>query len=104
MAEVSIGRISAETPQEMANFIYKTLVYEKATVAPWLSRSCILGEELGPQFGPGEFAYAFPYMEEIRLGSKASGYSTVDSLTAQLTSDTLYDNFTFSGHQIVCLN
>jgi subtilisin family serine protease len=96
MAEVSIGRISAETPQEMANFIYKTLVYEKATVAPWLSRSCILGEELGPQFGPGEFAYAFPYMEEIRLGSKASGYSTVGFIDCPtFTSDTLYDNFTF---------
>lgn len=97
MAEVSIGRISAETPQEMANFIYKTLVYEKASVAPWLSRSFILGEELGPQFGPGEFAYAFPYMEEIRLGSNASGYSTVGFFDCPtFTSDTLYDNFTFS--------
>jgi len=97
MAEVSIGRISAETPQEMANFIYKTLVYEKTPIAPWLSRSCMLGEELGPNFGSGEFAYAFPYMEEIRLGSKASGYSTDGFISCPaFTSDTLYDNFTFS--------
>jgi len=96
MAEVAIGRISAETPQEMANFIHKTLVYEKASMAPWLSRSCILGEELGPQFGPGEFSYAFPYMEEIRLGSKASGYSTEGFISCPaFTSDTLYDNFSF---------
>lgn len=96
MAEVSVGRISAETPQEMANFIYKTLAYEKSPSAPWLSRSCILGEELGSQFGPGEFAYAFPYMEEIRLGSKASGYSTEGFVSSPaFTSDTLYDNFSF---------
>lgn len=96
MAEVSIGRISAETPQEMANFIYKTLAYEKTPSAPWLSRSCILGEELGSNFGPGEFAYAFPYMEEIRLGSKTSGYSTEGFISCPaFTSDTLYDNFYF---------
>lgn len=96
MAEVSVGRISAENPQEMANFIYKTLAYEKAAAAPWLSRSCILGEELGPQFGPGEFSYAFPLMEEIRLGSKAAGYSTEGFVSCPaFISDTLYDNFSF---------
>jgi hypothetical protein len=96
MAEVSVGRISAKNPQEMANFIYKTLAYEKAAAAPWLSRSCILGEELGPQFGPGEFSYAFPLMEEIRLGSKAAGYSTEGFVSCPaFISDTLYDNFSF---------
>lgn len=96
MAEVSVGRISAETPQEMANFIYKTLAYEKTPSEPWLSRSCILGEELGSNFGPGEFAYAFPYMEEIRLGSKTSGYATEGFISCPaFTSDTLYDNFYF---------
>lgn len=96
MAELSVGRISAETPQEMANFIYKTLAYEKTPAAPWLSRSCILGEELGSQFGPGEFAYASPYMEEIRLGSKTCGYSTEGFVSCPaFTSDTLYDNYSF---------
>lgn len=93
MSEVSIGRISAETPEEMANFIYKVLTYENLPAGtPYLTRACIAGEYLGEQFGPGEFSYATPYMEEIRLGSSASGYTTKGFIDfTAFAEDTLYD-------------
>jgi hypothetical protein len=97
MSEVSIGRISAETPEEMANFIYKTLTYENLPAGtPYLTRACIAGEYLGSQFGPDEFSYATPYMEEIRLGSSAAGFTTKGFIDCTAFSeDTLYDNPAF---------
>jgi subtilisin family serine protease len=99
MSEVSIGRISAETPDEMANFIYKTLTYENLPAAtPSLTHACMIGEVLGPQFGSGEFEFATPYMEEIRLGSSASGYTTKGFIDCPAFAvDTLYDNSYFWG-------
>jgi subtilisin family serine protease len=94
MSEVSVGRISAETPEEMSNFIYKTITYENLpSETSYLSRACIAGEYLGSQFGPGEFSYATPYMEEIRRGSSTSGYTTKGfSDCSAFSEDTVYDN------------
>ena len=93
MAEVYIGRASAENADEMSNFVYKTLAYENEVEgAPYLRNALIAGEYLGSQFGPGEFAYAMPYMDEIHFGSSASGYTTVGfSSCASFTVNTLYD-------------
>lgn len=106
MSEVSVGRISAETPEEMANFIFKTITYENLpSETSYLSRACIAGEYLGEQFGPGEFSYASPLMEEIRKGSSASGYTTkgFTDCTA-FSEDTLYDAPSFEWAKDSVLN
>lgn len=93
MAEVYIGRISAENADEMSNFIYKTLVYENHPGwDSYLGSALMAGEMLGIQFGPGEFAFAKPMMEEIRNGSEAAGYST-DGFESRPfgSTETLYD-------------
>ncbi|HEX2955370.1 MAG TPA: S8 family serine peptidase, partial [Chitinispirillaceae bacterium] len=94
MSEVSVGRISAENPEEIANFIYKTITYENLpSEASYLTRACIAGEYLGEQFGPGEFGYATPYMEEIRLGASSSGYTTKGfTECSAFAEDTVYDS------------
>jgi hypothetical protein len=95
MAEVFIGRASAETRVEMSNFVYKTLAYENATESsPYLRKAMMVGEELG--FG-GVSEYATATMEEIRLGSSEHGYTTAGFASSTLfTVDTLYDRSGYS--------
>jgi hypothetical protein len=95
MAEVFIGRASAENKTEMSNFVYKTLAYENAAESsPYLRRALMVGEYLG--FG-GVSDYATASMEEIRLGSSASGYTTAGFASSPLFSvDTLYDRSGYS--------
>lgn len=105
MAEVSVGRISAESPEEMANSVYKILSYENSlSKEPYLSHACMAGEYLGRHFGSGEFSFATPYLEEIRLGSEASGYITKGFISSNFfSSDTVYDNpnFEWSADSII---
>jgi len=95
MAEVSIGRASAENAQEMSNFVYKTLAYENESDAePSLRKVLMIGEQLG--FG-GPSEYADSSMEEIRLGSNKHGYTTTGFATCPLFNvKTLYDSPTFT--------
>jgi hypothetical protein len=95
MAEIYIGRASAETRAEMSNFVYKTLAYENAAESsPYLKRALMVGEELG--FG-GVSEYATASMEEIRLGSSEHGYTTQGFASSSLFSvDNLYDR---SGYE-----
>ncbi|MBN1601842.1 MAG: choice-of-anchor D domain-containing protein [Chitinispirillaceae bacterium] len=95
MAEVYIGRASAENKNEMSNFVYKTLAYENSPEnSAYLRRALMVGEYLG--FG-GVSEYATATMEEIRLGSSSSGYTTAGFASSQLFSvDTLYDR---SGYE-----
>lgn len=90
LAEVSIGRASAETPEEMSNFVYKTLKYETDSEgSSYLHKALMCGELLG--FG-GVSEYATASMEEVRNGSSANGYTTVGfSSSAAMTTDDLYD-------------
>ena len=63
-SEVSIGRISAETPAEMSNQLFKMAAYEDSPPnASCLRKVLIAGEYLG--FG-GASEYATATMEEIR--------------------------------------
>ena len=93
MAEVSIGRISAETPQEMANFIQNTGL-RKATVAcgcpgrvflvkNWVHNLVLVGCTLFLHGGSPWF--------------KASVTQLWDSLTAQLLLQTRFMTVLFSG-------
>jgi hypothetical protein len=89
-AEVYIGRASAETPAECANFVYKTLAYEQAPdETPWLYQALMVGEHLG--LG-GVSEYATASMEQIRWGSAADGYVTAGFYGKSVHSvDKLYD-------------
>lgn len=93
VAEVYIGRASAENTNEMANFVYKTLAYEQDTeTAEYLHTALMCGEHLG--FG-GDSEYAWPSMEEIRCGSDSAGYTTVGFTNSPLFNvETLYDTTT----------
>ena len=95
VADVYIGRASAENTNEMANFVYKTLAYEQESEgADYLHTALMCGEHLG--FG-GDSEYAWPSMEEIRCGSSSAGYTTVGFTNSPLfTVDTLYDTETYT--------
>ncbi len=92
MAEVYIGRASSENADEMSNFIYKTIAYENELATElYLKNILSVGESLRFNF-PDEFDYGMPYMEEIRNGSDASGYTTLGfTVNPDLTIETLYD-------------
>lgn len=87
LAEVYVGRASAEDAEEMANFVYKTLSYENDNAA--YKRSALMaGEYLG--FG-GDSDYAKNSMEEIRLEASEHGYTTKGFAHDPLyTTDVLY--------------
>ena len=92
-AEVAIGRVSAETPQEVANWLAKVAVYEADCAAgtePYVRSALFVGEYLG--FG-GISDYASSMMEQIRLGSSADGYTTKGfaPFNVYTFTDTLYD-------------
>lgn len=90
VAEVYIGRASAETTAEMANWIYKTLCYERdLNETGYKTGNLMVGEHLG--FG-GESEYAKPSMEEIRLGTSKHGYTTRGFTNApKWRTETLYE-------------
>jgi len=90
LAEVYIGRASAEDEDEMANFVYKTIEYETAgDHESYITNALMVGEHLG--FG-GDSEYAKESMEEIRLGSDAHGYTTAGFAATNIFKvDTLYE-------------
>jgi ELWxxDGT repeat protein len=93
-AEVYIGRASAETTAEMANWVYKTIAYEDSAAADYRRSAMMVGEHLG--FG-GVSEYATASMEEIRLGSSSAGYTTVGfAADPTFTTSTLYDSSTYT--------
>ena len=90
VAEVYIGRASAETPAEMANWVYKTISYERELdETGYKTSNLMVGEHLG--FG-GESEYAKPSMEEIRCGTSKHGYTTQGFTNApKWRTQTLYE-------------
>ena len=92
-AEVYIGRASAETAEELSNWMFKTLAYEMTPPdGEFLTSALMVGEYLGANFGPDIFGYGKSYMEEIRLGSDRAGYTTLGFVAnPAMTVDTLYD-------------
>ena len=94
MAEIYVGRASAENATELANFFYKTMAYENSAAdASYLTTALMAGEWLG--FG-GISEYASPELEEIRLGSSNHDYTTAGfAAFPNFTVDTLYDSDTY---------
>jgi len=94
MAEIYVGRASAETAAELSNFFYKTMAYETdADDAAYLTTALMAGEWLG--FG-GVSEYGADGLEEIRLGSDNYGYTTAGFAAFNFTVDTLYDSDTYT--------
>lgn len=99
--EVYIGRASAETPAEMANFVYKSLRYQSTAGDDYRRDAMMLGEWLGFE---GVSEYATSYMEEIRLGTSSAGYTTAGFASdPTFTTSTMYDSetYTWSASQVV---
>ncbi|MBU1088121.1 MAG: hypothetical protein KKD05_11480 [Candidatus Omnitrophica bacterium] len=83
-AEVYIGRAPVDSTAELANFVKKTIAYENSN-ADYLTRACMAGELVTD-------TYAKPYLEEIRNGSSANGYSTSGmSESGYFSFNNLYD-------------
>ncbi len=89
LAEVYVGRASAENATEMSNFIYKTISFENDS-SPFKKSALMCGEYLFKDGGVSE--YAKNSMEEIRLGSTQHGISTAGFTSdVSFTVGTLYD-------------
>jgi ELWxxDGT repeat protein len=102
-AEVYIGRASAETTAEMANWVYKTIAYDQTATSDYRRQAMMVGEYLG--FG-GVSDYASASMEEIRLGSTSAGYSTTGfAADTTFATSTLYDSsaYTWSAGDLMNL-
>lgn len=72
LAEIYVGRAAVEAPNEVTNFVYKTLSHESSQ-GQYISRVASLGEWLG-FFGDSEFAKGS--IEQMRLGGDYDGYYT----------------------------
>ncbi len=90
MAEVLIGRASAENPEEMSNFVYKTLAHANLDLNdPFRKKTLMVGEDMG---WTGIAKYANYYMDEIKDGSTNHGYTTAGfAADPEFTVETLYD-------------
>lgn len=76
------------TREGLSNFVRKTLKY-KTTTSDYLSNTYQVGEWLGSD---GTVHFAKPYLEEIRFGSSAHGYTTKGFASMpDLQLNTLYD-------------
>jgi len=88
-AEVYIGRAPFDNVERMSNWVYKTISYENSISESYRYHAEMVGEYVG--FG-GIADYAKPYLEEIRLGTSAHGYTTAGFASDSAFSvDTLYD-------------
>jgi len=79
-AEVLVGRAPVGTPQEVSNFVKKTISYELTTESEneYLNKALWLGEYLfGPERGCDTLTWGKDSKEEMIVGSNANGYSTV---------------------------
>ncbi len=89
-AEVYVGRAPIDSDTELSNFVRKTLAYENTSLSdPVLREVLMVGEHL---WGPPTYPVTLggDYMDEIKDGSSAHGYTTV-GIPQNYTVKTLYD-------------
>ncbi len=87
IGEVYVGRAPVDTPDEVANFVEKTIQYD-SQYHGYLSDVLMAGEYLG--FG-GIADFGGNYKDEIVNGSNEHGYTTTGIPTSLYNVDTLYD-------------
>ncbi|MHC4984993.1 MAG: C25 family cysteine peptidase, partial [Planctomycetota bacterium] len=100
--EVFIGRASANTPEEMANWVYKTIAHETNVASEHRWNAAFIGEWMG-HTGIGNWAKY--KMEEVRLGADTNGYTTAgfasdDRWISDYPDDTLYERDRNSADEI----
>ena len=93
LAEVFIGRASAENEAEMANWIAKNIAHQSNTSGEYRWRAAMVGEWMG-HTGIGNWGKY--KMEELRTGADTHGYSTDGFASdprfiSQYPDDTLYE-------------
>jgi len=69
LAEVYVGRLPVDSTSELENCVKKIIAYENSA-SGYLNRALMVGEQLDP------WTYGGDYMEEIKNGSSANGYTT----------------------------
>jgi hypothetical protein len=89
IAEVAIGRFSADTPAEAVNMIQKTTAYQNAPVASDLEKGLMVGEDLGWT------VWGSDIKEEVHLGGNYWGYTTA-GFPQNFDVATLYETTSFS--------
>ena len=84
-AEVSIGRICADSAIEVQNFTHKLEMYQNSPVVADITKALMLGEELNnaPQTNGGT------YKNEIVTGGTFNGYTT-EGISNDFSVSTLY--------------
>lgn len=91
-AEVYVGRACVDRPEEVQNFVRKTLSYQNASVDQNFRKAWMVGENLG--FG-GIAEWGGNYKDEIKVGATTHGYTTVgfenSAYSASFDVSTLYD-------------
>ncbi len=77
--EIFVGRFSAETPEQVATQVVRTIAYERdlGPDATWLARACGVASNEGPG-QQGE--YDFEHMDLIRQDLLQYGYDEVDQI------------------------
>ncbi|HEX37367.1 MAG TPA: T9SS type A sorting domain-containing protein [Candidatus Cloacimonetes bacterium] len=83
LAEVYVGRITANNATEIANQINKIQLYSESPIADEVTTTLLVGENLWPG------TYGGSYMNELLVGSGSNGYTTV-GIPASWTVTTLY--------------
>jgi hypothetical protein len=85
VGELAVGRVSANTATEVANWFHKDLMYTEQPVVSEVKKVLFLGEQLDSQ------TYGDYSMEDIRTGASTCGYITT-GYPGSYTYQTLYDH------------
>ena len=101
MHELYVGRLCADSEDEVRNFVRKTLDYlTYSSSEPFMKSALMVGELL---WAWPVYTWGGDYKDEIKNGADTWGYTTV-GFPDDWTVDTLYDrDGTWSGEQIVNL-
>ncbi|MCF7920512.1 MAG: T9SS type A sorting domain-containing protein [Candidatus Cloacimonetes bacterium] len=83
-AEVSIGRICADTALEVQQMTHKLITYGNSPVEDNLEEFLMIGEYLWPQ------TYGGQYMNEVAAGGNSNGYYT-EGFSDNIIINTLYE-------------
>ncbi|MCX6640760.1 MAG: C25 family cysteine peptidase [bacterium] len=84
VAEVYVGRSTADNAAQIANVVNKYMKYETQPIAAEIQSGLMVGEDLGWTI------WAWSYKEEIRLGASTWGYTTA-GFPQNMAVDTLYE-------------
>ena len=86
--QIYLGRIPADSAQEVVNFVNKCLTYEKSYFyEDYMQKALSVGEQL---YMGGASSFAKTFLEEIRQGSRRHGYKT-EGFPMEWQVETLYE-------------